>query len=366
MGFLKIGRKFPVLQTLYLYCPLFRSRTEKRMLRNLTSTMKEVVDQQAGDLAPDERKKLEADIADCAKKFHMTPIEYFIYHFENKTDEERGEFFAQYDRMRFLFRANNWLTAPIFIVKSKTAKKFAKYFKRTTLELTLPRDAKKLEKFIAEHKSIILKPVNTECGQGVRKLIVDEKTDVAKAAQEMVDAYCGKSGALYKIVVEDLIIQDERMAKFHPQSVNTLRVVTIRMNDRVVISNPRMRVGCGDSVVDNGGSGGIICSLDPETGVVVASVNEKGEPFAEHPDTHERLLDFQVPRFAEAIALTKEMAYVVPACRYIGWDLALTKDGWVVVEANYKPSVFGQAPLQKGCKREFFALAKELGFDLEF
>ena len=47
-----------------------------------------------------------------------------------------------------------------------------------------------------------------------------------------------------------------------------------------------------------------------------------------------KYMGFQVPDWDKAISLVKEMHELVPKVGYIGWDLAYTDNGWVLVEAN--------------------------------
>ena len=44
-----------------------------------------------------------------------------------------------------------------------------------------------------------------------------------------------------------------------------------------------------------------------------------------------------------------ELARQIPSNRYAGWDLALTKNGWLMIEGNARGQFVGwQIPMQKG------------------
>ena len=58
-------------------------------------------------------------------------------------------------------------------------------------------------------------------------------------------------------MAEELIIQHEATAHFHPQSLNTVRFPTIRQDDGVKLWYPFLRMGKGESFVDNISSGGV-------------------------------------------------------------------------------------------------------------
>lgn len=57
-------------------------------------------------------------------------------------------------------------------------------------------------------------------------------------------------------ILEVLIVQSSVMEKLHPNSVNTVRIPAFRENDGTLIVMPFLRVGVGNSVVDNAGAGG--------------------------------------------------------------------------------------------------------------
>ena len=85
-----------------------------------------------------------------------------------------------------------------------------------------------------------------------------------------------------------------------------------------------------------------------------------------HPDTGVELEGFEVPCWQEAIEFVGKLAQVVPSNRYTGWDLALTKSGWVLIEANSRGQWGGQFVLQQGFRREIESYLKELGMKSPF
>ena len=46
-----------------------------------------------------------------------------------------------------------------------------------------------------------------------------------------------------------------------------------------------------------------------------------------------------MPYWDELVAFAKEIAMVVPEQRIVGWDLALSVDGWVIIEGNTRPGL---------------------------
>ncbi len=78
-----------------------------------------------------------------------------------------------------------------------------------------------------------------------------------------------------------------------------------------------------------------MASIDSETGILRTNgIDESNNEYARHPDTGIPIKGFKIPQWEEAVDLAKKLACVVPTNRYIGWDLALTDHGWVMVEGN--------------------------------
>ena len=62
-------------------------------------------------------------------------------------------------------------------------------------------------------------------------------------------------------------------------------------------------------------------------------------------------------QWKEALALSKELSDILPECRMVGWDLAYTNNGWVVVEGNSKAQfICFQIATQRGFRKELESL----------
>ena len=165
-------------------------------------------------------------------------------------------------------------------------------------------------------------------------------------------------------MLEEYIVQTTDLSDFHPSSLNTLRVSTIRCpNDDVIIFHPFLRLGVGPSIVDNAGSGGLICSVDVSTGEVTACCDECGRRYEYHPDTKRQILGYQIPIWHEIICFVEQLSKSSPkGTNYVGWDIAITDDGCKLVEGNSRGQFIWQYAEQKGCRDELEGIVR-LNFD---
>ena len=78
------------------------------------------------DLDPRQRKKLLKQIKEAWFTQHWSPKEFFIYNYENLTDEQRAEYVTEYERARFCTEVNDYKKSDIFQNKWQTYQHFKK------------------------------------------------------------------------------------------------------------------------------------------------------------------------------------------------------------------------------------------------
>ena len=157
------------------------------------------------------------------------------------------------------------------------------------------------------------------------------------------------------MVLEELIVQDEALSRLHPYSVNPVRATAVRdKNGEIVLYHPRIKVGAKRSFLGSGAQNSFLMEIDPVTGMISSDgFQESGDVAAVHPDTHVVFKGYRIPRWQECVSFVRELMEKLPGYGYIGWDLALTPDGWCVVEGNYSGEFGSQMILGKGLRGEF-------------
>lgn len=332
-------------------------RQAKRYLSYKKEDAYKMVEAHWPEATPEEKKQIVADMMREARKYNVVFEEYIFHLFRGRPQEERRLYVPILENIDYCERLNQPKNKYIFADKGETFRVFGKYFHRDQVEVMkwTEQETADLRDFVQKHPRFIGKPYVGGNGIGIRIFDMAEEGSFERLCQALKTQY--KSG----FVAEELIAQAKSLSAVHPSSVNTMRVITIVMNDRVEVLPRVWRVGRGGNCVDNGGSGGIFCLLD-DNGVILATADEHGNSFDVHPDTGHPLVGFQIPRHEEARELAKELAMVVPSNRYVGWDLALTEDGWVLQEANSQGGIVTiQCPLRRGYRKEMDAIMEELG-----
>lgn len=134
--------------------------------------------------------------------------------------------------------------------------------------------------------------------------------------------------------------QHPKLDMLNPACLNTIRFDTfINKDGTVEIISGFIKLGLGNTHVDNTVYGGCGVGIDPETGRMkkngwsklrVAGV----KVLEEHPLTKVKFENFQIPYFEAAKELVIKAAGLMPDLRLIGWDVGIGESGPVIIEGN--------------------------------
>lgn len=255
------------------------------------------------------------------------------------------------DRMSETMRQINPAdVAELFSDKARFDERFSKYLGR---EWICPRDCtpQQLGAFLQKHTDAIAKPRAGKGGFSVEELAPAKSEYELKILHErLIDE---------DKIVEEHIRQHPEISGFYPNAVNTIRLTTFYTEKGPVLLAPLMRIGRGESVADNFDSGGVLTMLDVDTGRMLSgAMNKQYVWFDAHPETGKKFEGFVVPHWDKVRALCLAAAEEEPRAAYIGWDVAITPDGCVLVEGNSRPSINWQCVDRRGWRKEFAAAYK--------
>jgi hypothetical protein len=251
---------------------------------------------------------------------------------------------------------NNSSDIQIYSDKAKTYEMFSTFYGRSAICIQCADDKDKYLSFIIGKKEIVKKNVKEAMGRSVQLIKVPCETE--KAIDLFNKLICHNE----KIILEERIIQDEKMAILNPSSVNTIRIITFNTKKGIVVPYCFLKIGRNGSFVDNGGAGGILIGVDIHRGVTnTYGRDEFGAIYERHPDTNIVLQGFQLPEYKQAIELAKTLSAMTPKVKYIGWDFAHTAKGWIIVEGNEASQLIGpQLTMQRGIRVEIESILNDL------
>lgn len=324
----------------------------KKWKRNLAQDIKKIKTMlKREDGSMDE--KLYTDMLFCRMAYGFTGSEYVQFDLAEKSYEQRRTFLSIVDMMLFALHMSDISDLQIFFDKIKTYKHFAPFYKRDLVYVNGQNDRAKYLDFLKKHSIFVKKYAMGRMGEGVELVDIN---NCGKSPDEFFAAIV-KEG---RIILEELIEQSEEMASFNPNSVNTVRCVAMTTRSGVIIPYCCLRVGRSGSFVDNASAGGLLALIDPDTGVISSDSFDRNNIIHEvHPDTGVRFKGFQLPEWEAMRQTVTEMMGVLPSVKYVGWDMAHTKNGWVVIEGNSMGQLMApQAFKETGIRNDIINIMK--------
>lgn len=138
-------------------------------------------------------------------------------------------------------------------------------------------------------------------------------------------------------LVEDRVVQHEEIARFHPNSLNTLRMLTFSWRGRIHHLMSFMRFGRHGMVNDNAGTGGLCVGVDGDGCLLDLAIDKSRAHYDAHPDTGARFGGFRVPAWDDALALVQFRHRLLPHFGLVSWDVGIDRSGApVIIEVNFR------------------------------
>ena len=187
-------------------------------------------------------------------------------------------------------------------------------------------DQNELRSLIGKYDKLIMKPsVDSEGGRGI----------FLWNSKEGFEGFKEKLNRYDNVVVQEILSQHETMDSLHSQSLNTIRIITLAYKQRIHPLSTIVRMGVGNSFVDNASSGGIFCGVESNGRLKSVAHNTHGETFLIHPQGA-KFEQHIIPNYDECIKLVKKLApRLSRTSKLLSWDLAIGKDGHpVLIEVN--------------------------------
>jgi hypothetical protein len=178
---------------------------------------------------------------------------------------------------------------------------------------------------LLRNAEFFVKPVDGIWGAGTRLLLPgDDLDEFLKTARN--------------VVVQPRLRQHALLQRLYPHAVNTVRIDSLRVDEGWVSNAAVLKFGIGGSIVDNGSAGGLTVGIDISTGAL-QPVGRQKPKFSTavhrcHPDTGASFEGLVIPHWDLLRKTVFRAAEAMLPLKSLGWDVAITETGVILLEAN--------------------------------
>lgn len=205
--------------------------------------------------------------------------------------------------------------------------------------------------------NIVIKTTESSHGDGV--WVIDRiQYDHCDAVFHLVNDKSIKLSEILQsrepFLIEERVQQTQQLSSFNPTSVNTIRfMTTLYPSGEAKIIGAFIKIGRTGSFIDNAGSGGNIdANINLDTGALENVIEFNGfdsiRKIEYHPDNGCQLEGMKIENWEMVKQTIKKYQQSCPFIKAVGWDVAITDDGPVVIEMNDFWDRTGQLFIGKG------------------
>lgn len=196
---------------------------------------------------------------------------------------------------------------------------------------------------LKKEKSLYIKPISIGKGIGVNKLSFENNTlfiDYSKVKKHDFEQFLDNRDNWF---ISESVVQSKELDKLYDKTTNTIRLITVRdkTTNKCKVLYAVQRIGTKDTIpVDNGSKGGLVANIDLDTGVLSSAKSiKKICNYDIHPDSKNPILGIKIENWDNIKKQFVELMEKLPYLYFVAWDVILTSDGPVVIEANTSSGV---------------------------
>lgn len=282
---------------------------------------------------------------------NIGPRDYYFYEFykDELTWEQKSRYASQTGSRYWIFENNPFKYQILF------TDKFVQKMLLTGLKLPTPGviaiiggggSVSSLPEFQTAvdeaPPEFVLKPVSARGGDGFRRLVKrQEKLFESDREISVEDIWCDLRPNMERgVVMEETVRNHPALDSMNSSSLNTFRVMTFQFPDgRWEPICAFLKVGRAGSVVDNRNAGGLIIPVDEDGLTGPALESRTNTRWSQHPDSGAQLANIKLEMFQDVVDLAVRASKPLSHTGILGWDIALTPDGPVIIEVNAAPGV---------------------------
>jgi len=227
---------------------------------------------------------------------------------------------------------------------------------------------KDLDALFEMDSPFVLKQVVLEAGDGFMlctpkygKLLIEDKPIDLNGLSHKLGGF--------KWIIQQRIVSHAAIRKVNATALNTTRIVTIRSGSKCVFLTGFQAFATGSAEIDSWSRGSVYVGIDYRKnqlkgpGYYHPDIEGPGTT-GRHPDSHMEFEGYHIPFLNESVDLCLKAHQLLYNHFVIGWDVAITDKGPLIVEANEKPGMNAvqcvDGGLHNEIKSHFLTTANEL------
>ena len=194
-------------------------------------------------------------------------------------------------------------------------------------------------KLLRQEKLLALKPSAGTHGDGFYRMEYADGKYLINGKEMTEDEIVAMISGFKSIyVITEYLFMHHELKKIYPNAVNTIRVAVVNQSAyEPKIMQTYMRIGSSKSgFTDNVGYGGICAKIDTATGRYYCPQQIHDHVFTpcpKHPDTGVEIEGI-VPNWDYMCEGVLNICRFMPELEYLGFDIAITDDGFKIIEIN--------------------------------
>ncbi len=274
-------------------------------------------------------KDVERDIIEAKKLNHISFGEYEWTGHYDLGPEQKKTVSTLWTRMEFRKKFTDRRYIGMLMNKYIFSKVFAEFYGRQCIQ-TEAADADIIRRMGEGEGHVIYKPNCKGMGKGIRVLPAATQREAEEALAFIRGAGSG--------IVEEYICQDKVMDSLNPRAVSVIRFYSVCSPEGCFLFAPILTVA-HENDISNGCQDALTAVVDIRSGRVLTDAVDQNEmiEYQNHPITGAAFKGVQICHWDEILAMMRRAVPLASKISNVGWDVAVTENGPVLIEANTIP-----------------------------
>ena len=274
-------------------------------------------------------KFIEKDILRAKKVNHISLNEYEWTGYYDLSEEQKATVSTLWTRAEYRKTFTDRRYICILMNKYIFSKVFSDFYGRRCV-MTRDVTPEVLRELSGDRGRVVLKPNCKGQGKGVRVLPTATEEEVRAALEQIAKVENGE--------VEEYIIQHPDIARLNPGAVSIVRFYSVTGPEASYLFAPVLTAAINKDI-SNGCQDPLTAMIDIRTGEVITDAVDQNNltDHAVHPVTGVPFKGLKIPFWQETIDMMRRALPLASKISNIGWDVAITENGPLIIEANTIP-----------------------------